>query len=221
MKARQAESSITTLAAIVPPLTEECAAFQPLDYEALDRLAGAFEYPTVGSAKTVEAAASSLMPASLRLGEALDALSRYLKDAPIGEAEERYTSLFDLSPVCTLHLGYHLFGDAYQRGALLAGLAAELRIAGLTPGRDLPDFLPTVLRLLGRVNDPEKERILTDTLILPALLRMNRALESSTSLWAGVLRALPDVVAPYGSGTPEPDESFCRPTDPEEVNLDA
>ena len=58
-------------------------------------------------------------------------------------------ALFDLNPVCTLHVGYHVFGDTYPRGAFLVNLAARAARRRRRPRRRLPDHLPTVLRLLG------------------------------------------------------------------------
>ncbi len=179
--------------------------------EQLELVSAAFEYPAgncAGIAVRARAASVGLTDTHPEMAESLAALAAYLESAAPGEAEERYTSLFDLSPVCTLHLGFHLFGDAYQRGALLAGLATEQRQVGIEACHDLPDFLPTVLRLLGRLADPDSQRILADSLILPALFRMNKALEASSAPWSPVLRALPSVVLPFGSGTPEPDGSF-------------
>lgn len=188
------------------------------DRAALDLVSLSLEYPD----ETVTAALAAAEPDAVSLGtalsEALDGLRAWLVSAGQHQAEESYTRLFDMSPVCTLHAGYHLFGDAYQRGALLASLAAELRLAGV-PQRDgeLPDFLPTLLRLAGRLPEGEERALLVDFLLLPALTRMNAALAGSPSPWAAVLAALPAALAPLGAGLEAPD---YKPVDsPEEVPL--
>lgn len=142
------------------------------------------------------AAAAGATPA---LSAALGALDGYLAAAPAGDAEERYTALFDLNPICTLHAGYHLFGEDYKRGELLAGLAAELKKADVPNGTELPDFLPALLRL-GRGSDADARATLVDHILLPALVKINAALEGSESPWAAVLRALPEALAPLGTG---------------------
>jgi nitrate reductase delta subunit len=90
-------------------------------------------------------------------------------------------------------VGYQVFGDTYPRGAFLARLAGELRSAGVPRGEDLPDFLPTVLRLLGRVGAADAAPLL-EVVVLPALARMNQALDDSRSPWSDVIRALPAVL---------------------------
>src|SRR5450830_1452086 len=132
--------------------------------------------------------------------------------APAGEAEERYTALFDLNPVCTLHAGYHLFGEDYKRGELLAGLAAELRRAEIPNWTELPDFFPTLLRLAAR-SDAEAQATLVDYLLLPALVKMTDALKPSESPWAAVVRALSSALAPLGTGEDVAAELFAAAPD--------
>lgn len=173
---------------------------------ALRQLAASLEYPAADASFVAAEAADHWELLDAELAGALRALARSLADAPPGEAAERYTALFDLSPVCTLHLGYHLFGEAYQRGALLAGLTVELRKANVDLGDELPDFLPTLLRLVAELpegRDPDGDReTLVDAVLLPALSRMIEALGASTSAWAAVVRALPAALAPLGGGRP-------------------
>lgn len=175
--------------------------------EFFDALAALFEYPGPDVAAVAALAHSLAVDDAPSLVPAVGALDAWIVAHGAEAAEERYTTLFDLKPVCTLHLGYHLFGDTYQRGELLAGLARELRVAGLSAGEDIPDFLPTVLRLIPRI-DREAAGDLVDTLVLPALGRMNKALEESSAPWATLLRDLPSFLAPLGHGAPEPDDSF-------------
>lgn len=171
----------------------------PLSREAWDAVARALDYPGPGSSEEARRAArlSSAAPA---LSGALEDLAAHLESAAPGEAEERYTSLFDLSPVCTLHAGWHLLGESYERGALLAGLAGELRAAQVDPGVELPDFLPTLLRLLGALGEGEMRETLVDDVLRPALGRMSAALAESPAAWARVVRSLAGAVAPLGTG---------------------
>jgi nitrate reductase delta subunit len=106
--------------------------------------------------------------------------------------------------VCTLHVGYHVFGDTYPRGEFLAALGAELRQAGVSTNGDLPDFLPTVLRLLARLEEPEGRQALRQHALLPALQRMRTALVASQDPWSRLLRALPGALAEEGDVLEEP-----------------
>jgi nitrate reductase delta subunit len=169
-----------------------------MDAALLEAVAAALEYPGPGKAER-PGTAEALTCAPPALASALRALGAYLAAAPAGEAEERYTALFDLNPVCTLHAGYHLFGEDYKRGELLAGLAAELRKADLLIGTELPDYFPALLRLTAR-SDPAGRETLVDYLLLPALVKMTDALKASESPWAAVVRALSSALAPLGTG---------------------
>ena len=168
---------------------------------ALELVATVLEYPDARTAGYARGAADLVVEDASELAAALEALADELDAAPAGAAEERYTPLFDLNPVCTLHVGYHLFGETYQRGAFLAGLSGELRSAGIeTKGGELADHLSYVLRLLARVSGEDDRVTLVDQALLPALNRMCVALGDSLSSWAFVIRALPSLVAPLGSG---------------------
>ena len=167
-----------------------------MDRPFLDSLATSLEYPTPGTAATARSAADLAAGDHPDLAKPLWDLAVYLETADHGEPEERYTRLFDMSPVCTLHVGYHLFGDAYERGAFLSNMAAEVREAGLHAEleRELPDYLPTVLRLLARVADETDRHILLMDALLPALARMTAALGDSDAPWSRVVAALPSVL---------------------------
>jgi nitrate reductase delta subunit len=174
-----------------------------LDQRTFDLLGDCLRYPVAGTATRAREAAAALAPSQPALAAALWGLAVYLERAPEGEPEERYTMLFDLQPVCTLHVGYHVFGDTYPRGELLAGLGAELRQAGISTHGDLPDFLPTVFRLLGRL-DPEDARLLSEIALLPALRKMAAALADSKDPWSRILHTLPEVLAEEGDLAGDP-----------------
>ena len=64
------------------------------------------------------------------------------------ELEELYTRTFDINPVCSLEVGWHLFGEDYNRGAFLVRMRGLLREHGIEEGAELPDHLESVLRVL-------------------------------------------------------------------------
>ena len=59
--------------------------------------------------------------------------------------------------MCSLEVGWHIFGEDYNRGALLVTVRGLLREHGLPEGTELPDHLATVLPLLGRLPDDAAE----------------------------------------------------------------
>ena len=160
----------------------------------LETLARAFEYPDSETASIARQGAGPLAGNHIALASAMWDLAVWLENTPRGEIEERYTGLFDLNPICTLNLGYHVFGDTYPRGELIAGLARELRLRGLNPGQELPDYLPTLLRLLARIQSPEDARLLLSGALLPGLNKAAEALRDSHDAWSDMIRALPPVL---------------------------
>ncbi|HQW51672.1 MAG TPA: hypothetical protein PL082_06410, partial [Tepidiformaceae bacterium] len=73
-----------------------------MDRETLDLVAQSLEYPTAHTAQRARSAAERSAGDHTALARALWELAVWLETAPIGQAEERYTALFDLNPVCTL-----------------------------------------------------------------------------------------------------------------------
>ena len=87
--------------------------------------------------------------------------------------EELYTQTFDLNPVATLEIGWHLWGEQYERGRFLADLRALQASLGIDEGTELPDHLTVLLETLDRMDDPAPlaERI------APALAKIAAPLE--------------------------------------------
>jgi len=170
--------------------------------ETLELVAACLEYPSALTPALARRAAERTAGDHIALARALWDLAVWLETAPLGEAEERYTALFDLDPVCTLHVGYQVFGDTYPRGAFIANLSRELRQAGVGRGSDLPDFLPVVLRLLAVIGADEAEPLLS-IVVRPALAKMSQALSGSRSPWSDVIRALPELLGGVEPGRSE------------------
>ena len=90
----------------------------------------------------------------------------------LDEVQEIFTRSFDVQAITTLGVGYIMFGDDYKRGELLVNLNRELRDAGIDCGSELPDHLPTVLRLMARWEDRELAREFAEEILHPALERV-------------------------------------------------
>jgi nitrate reductase molybdenum cofactor assembly chaperone NarJ/NarW len=157
-------------------------------------LASALEYPTEGAAGSARAAAAELRAGNGEVAAGLDRIAAAVEEG-VHSAEERYTRLFDLKPVCTLNIAWHIFGDTYARGALMAQLVPELERHGVEFRHDLPDYLPSLLRLLSAFEDEEDRQLLAHAVILPGLKKVARTLEGSSDPWALVLAGLPEVIA--------------------------
>ena len=67
--------------------------------------------------------------------------------------QELYTTTFDLNPVATLEVGWHLWGEQYERGRFLAELREQQDSLGLDAGTELPDHLTVLLPMFEKRND--------------------------------------------------------------------
>jgi nitrate reductase assembly molybdenum cofactor insertion protein NarJ len=141
-----------------------------------ERLADLFEYPGPDYPERVDTARSLLEG---RYPEAASRLEAFASALPPGdgtlsekelhEVQEIFTRSFDVQPITTLGVGYVMFGDDYKRGEVLVNLSREHREAGVDCGTELPDHLPTVLRLLARWRNPELATEFVEALLHPVL----------------------------------------------------
>ncbi|MGE3853430.1 MAG: nitrate reductase molybdenum cofactor assembly chaperone [Planctomycetota bacterium] len=108
--------------------------------------------------------------------------------------EELYSATFDFDPAVSLELGWHLFGESYKRGAFLVRMRKALREHGIDEGRHLPDFLPTLLRLLDELEQEDGEALILEV-IIPALEVVLNGFESRADHpYFHALRALQGVL---------------------------
>ncbi len=112
--------------------------------------------------------------------------------------QELYVQTFEFNPACTLEIGWHLFGENYERGEFLVRMREQLRAHGIQESTELPDHLTHLLPLLDRM-EPESAAELACDYIIPALQKLK--LEEQNPYYpvlAGIQRAL---VAEFGQST--------------------
>lgn len=85
--------------------------------------------------------------------------------------QEVYVQTFEFNPACTLEIGWHLFGENYERGEFLVRMRGELRRYGIEESTELPDHLTHLLTLVARMERAEVARLAGEAL-LPALEKM-------------------------------------------------
>ena len=103
--------------------------------------------------------------------------------------QELYTQTFDLSPVATLEIGWHLWGEQYERGRFLAELRERQDRLGLDAGTELPDHLTVLLPMLDREFDPDVAQK-----ILAALLKIQKPLDEQGNPYRHVIAAARDAI---------------------------
>ncbi len=159
----------------------------------LDALSELFEYPGEGFADAVaafRAIADGRRPGS---GDRLADLERRARGMSRGEVEEMFTRTFEINPVCALEVGWHVYGEEYERGALMVRLRQELRRHDVAEGNELPDHLTHVLRLLGRLDSALADD-LAGRYVLPSLSKMIDALSGKECPYEGLLQTAHEIV---------------------------
>lgn len=114
------------------------------------------------------------LEASLAAAPQSEPLSRFaaaVAPESLPQLQDLYTRTFDLNPVCAPELGWHLFGETYERGAFLVRMRQELSRHNITEGSELPDHLAHALELIGQMSSPEAEYFVVACLA-PAVHKM-------------------------------------------------
>ncbi len=163
-----------------------------------DSLAGLFTYPGEDYRERLKECRRLLA----EIPDAAALLERFAERtadlAPEG-VEELYTQTFDLNPVCSPEVGWHLFGENYSRGEFLVQMRQQLRRAGLEESTELPDHLCHVLAAVARMGQREADRFVS-AYVLPALQKMLAGLAGRDNPYEDLLEAVRCVVtSPYGA----------------------
>ncbi len=104
----------------------------------------------------------------------------------LSEREELFTTTFDLKPKSFPYAGYHLYGEDYKRGLLMAGLKGGYRECGMEIDDELPDFVPLLIILYLRLEDADKAMSLRDDLLIPGMTTIHKELQEASSPYADI-----------------------------------
>ncbi len=120
--------------------------------------------------------------------EELALFTERIRNLNLHERQELFIRTFDLNPVCSLEMGWHLFGENYDRGLLLVKIRQQMRAHGLPETTELPDHLTNGIRLLG-VMDRRSAGYFAEAIFLPALEKMLAAIRDKQNPYEHVLEA--------------------------------
>ena len=119
----------------------------------LARLSRLVSYPGVRYQEDVEACATDLGRIDAAAQAAFQPFADDVRDLSIEALQELYTRSFDLNPVCTLDVGWHLYGEQYERGAFIVRMWQALRCHRIVQCGGLADHLSHPLLLSFRLLD--------------------------------------------------------------------
>ncbi len=170
----------------------------------LELLAGVLRYPYDGYAEGVERCVETLAGSDPDAAPLLGAFLGRARERSVEELQALFTETFDLDPVCSLEVGWHLFGERYERGRFLVTMRAELRRLGVAESTELPDHITHALLALDRM-EPDEGAQFVRAFLRPALGKMRAGLEGKSNPFENVLLAIARVL-----------DRRYPPSDPEE-----
>jgi nitrate reductase molybdenum cofactor assembly chaperone len=136
-----------------------------------DSLGDVLNYPYEGYREKAVECLKRMHDAHPEMENLLAPFMSYLEKAKDAELEELYVKTFDVQAICCLDVGYLLFGEDYKRGQFLATIKAMQADHGIDTKSDLADFLPTILKLLTKLNFSDATS-LAHNAVVPALAKM-------------------------------------------------
>lgn len=131
--------------------------------------------------------------------------------------EELYIQTFDLNKSGTLDLGWHLFGEDYNRGLFLVKVRQYLQLLKIPETHELPDHVSQVLRVLGRMS-PEEANQFAYACVIPAIeiigegIQAENAHSHTVKGLVELLRDLFDMPAGFEETTDYESMNFQLPT---------
>jgi nitrate reductase delta subunit len=181
-------------------------------FKILPRYAALLEYPSEALPSMAAAAADELKWQPTIWLDLLEAFALDVQLIPMGEVEEMYTRTFDLNPSCTMEIGWHLFGESYKRGSFMANVREALRTHEVAEGSALPDYLPTLLRLLPKLRHDDAQDLTRDC-ILPALEKLRGAVGEGAGPYSNLLESLHLLLKDLAPGEGAALEAGCGSSD--------
>ncbi len=159
-----------------------------------EALAAVLMYPDDDFHDRVQTCARLLQSAGT--GERFDDFAAHAREQSVNEMQELFIQSFDLNPVCSLELGWQLFGENYDRGTFLVKMRQELRRYHVRESQELPDHLTHALLLLGNM-EPERAADFASACVLPALDKMLVALRDKRNPYENVLKTVARLLREY------------------------
>ena len=152
------------------------------------QLADLLEYPSEGVRDLLQTLVTADESGEDRLSF-LNNFQKNINSLKLSEWQELYTATFEIQSTASLDIGFHLFGEAYKRGAFMAKLKATQNALQMLPGSELPDHLTQMLRLLAKLQ-PVQAAPLIEECLLPGLVSILAGLENVQHPYRGFFEGL-------------------------------
>jgi nitrate reductase molybdenum cofactor assembly chaperone len=153
-----------------------------------ERFAKLFEYPGEDYRANAEECLTALQGEHSMASESFEEFCAPIRNLSTDDLRELFTRTFDLNPMCTLEIGWQLYGEDYQRGEFLVKMREQLREYGLRESGELPDHLSHALILLAHL-EPDEAAEFAGGYLLPALDKMRTSWREDRNAFAALLES--------------------------------
>ena len=159
------------------------------DPQILRALADALTYPTDATPALLARYARAAEWAPPDVAAPLTEFAGCLRDLATETMQEQFIATFDFDPKCSLDIGWHLYGENYDRGDFLVRLRDLLSRHGINEGHELPDHLPNVLRLLSELPADDAASLAAES-VAPAVTKMLEGMSAREGAYPALLRGI-------------------------------
>ena len=110
----------------------------------LEALSLLLRYPDPHYREQIARGAATLKDRDAEAALHVERFVNQISGMTVERLQELFTQSFDLSPLCSLEVGWHLYGEEYARGNFLVAMRGLLRDHGIEESTELPDHsVPT------------------------------------------------------------------------------
>ena len=169
---------------------------------ALAGLGAAFAYPRPGYRDALRSCLQEIAATNPDAAAEVRAFCDGIAGLAHWELEDVYTQSFDLNPLATLEVGWHLYGEQYRRGRFLVRSRELLAQVGIDEAGELPDHLMSLLPAVGRLERTEAAT-LSAACLLPAIDKMLAGLAKKENPFEHLLKAVRLSLEPLAAEAPE------------------
>ncbi len=135
-----------------------------------------------------------------------------VKNSRLADVEELFTRSFDLNPSCCLEIGWHLYGEDYERGRFLVRMRESLREHGIQESIELPDHLSHALQLLACLPEDEATPF-SRRYLQPALAKITEHVAENNPYRGLLLLLQSELETRFGAAIEDPDRRNGRVID--------
>lgn len=183
----------------------------PTNQVTLDALSDLMAYPGADYPARLKAGLVAIGGENPDVAASLAPLVELVETGAPGAIEELYTRSFDMNPTCALELGWHLYGEDYDRGAFLVTVRELMRLHGVEENGELPDHLTHILPLVTRL-EPDEGRRFSQRQALPAIERVVANFTEEDHPYRALLHGVRSVLeATFGPADAVPASAFACP----------